>query len=824
MPRYELALVLKAMQRPETAATLKRTVETLMERGAVVRNLENLGERRLPYKIRKHNQRHTHAGFFLIDFHASPSIMTYLLNHLERDVDVVRQTVLKKETEPPKAPSRAGVTIPQCSHNGEPNKSNLRPRIAPKKNQLDSEVMMLLTLLLVTTAVASPLLGTEQCAHGPPYWCQNAKTASLCGAVSHCQQNVWNQPHMKSVPCELCKEVVTVVGQLLKDNSTEAEVLSYLEKTCQLVPDESLSSQCKEIVDNYFPVIIDIIKGELDDPGVVCSALGLCVSQQAALAKAQLMSNEIPEMDLTQRVSPFLLNIPQLLYPKESANGQKETTSKEGTEVCDDCIKFITDTQEAAKKNATFVSSMIEQIESQCDLLGPGISDICKQYVSQYAPLVFQQLMSMQPKDICCRAGFCDSTPESVPMLNLVPAKSISAVKTFPATKLVKPLSVKPAKKLVRARDSPQCAICEFVMKELESMIQDQTTEDEVVQAVEKVCSILPSTLSAQCKDLIETYGQAIIELLIQEADPKTVCSLLGLCKEASRAFIPVMEKAEFQAGGFCEVCKMAVRYVDGILEKNATEAQIEDAVKKVCNFLPDEYKTQCDQLIDQYEPLLSTLLHASSPVCLMAYGHVFLLNRVEVEPTDVLVDQWPDFRVLLVKSRQQQHEELFKAVAVNKGVPMTKSSVAYLMEMKDPSKVTTERLSVQVSPIQESHAALINNTWKFGNGEVTEPLIRSMIRMLPSYCVLDTEGRPVSWVLTHVSSEIGVMYTLPEHRGKGFAKAVTTTLVKKLHLEGYPVYCFVEELNLPPYRLLTSLGFIKAPSYKNALFHFNCL
>ncbi|KAG7334394.1 hypothetical protein KOW79_002801 [Hemibagrus wyckioides] len=75
MPRYELSLVLKAMQRPETAAVLRRTVETLMQRGAVVRNLENLGERRLPYKISKHNQPHTRGGYFLIDFHASPPVL-----------------------------------------------------------------------------------------------------------------------------------------------------------------------------------------------------------------------------------------------------------------------------------------------------------------------------------------------------------------------------------------------------------------------------------------------------------------------------------------------------------------------------------------------------------------------------------------------------------------------------------------------------------------------------------------------------------------------------------------------------------------------------
>lgn len=30
---------------------------------------------------------------------------------------------------------------------------------------------------------------------------------------------------------------------------------------------------------------------------------------------------------------------------------------------------------------------------------------------------------------------------------------------------------------MVRARDSPQCAICEFVMKEMESLLEDEKTE-----------------------------------------------------------------------------------------------------------------------------------------------------------------------------------------------------------------------------------------------------------------------------------------------------------------------------------------------------------
>ena len=52
-------------------------------------------------------------------------------------------------------------------------------------------------------------------------------------------------------------------------------------------------------------------------------------------------------------------------------------------------------------------------------------------------------------------------------------------------------------------------------------------------------------------------------------------------------------------------MCKMAVRYVDGILEQNATEAQIEAAVRKVCNFLPESVQTEVWWL-DLIIPLVS--------------------------------------------------------------------------------------------------------------------------------------------------------------------------------------------------------------------------
>lgn len=70
---------------------------------------------------------------------------------------------------------------------------------------------------------------------------------------------------------------------------------------------------------------------------MACGAIGLCQSEQAVLAKIlvqkneQLLSNEIPMVDLSQKESPFLLNVPLLLYPQ---NPNDETPKQKTPKVC----------------------------------------------------------------------------------------------------------------------------------------------------------------------------------------------------------------------------------------------------------------------------------------------------------------------------------------------------------------------------------------------------------------------------------------------------------------------------------------------------------
>ncbi|XP_010587509.2 prosaposin [Loxodonta africana] len=463
---------------------------------------------------------------------------------------------------------------------------------------------LLVLASLLGVALGSPVLGLKECTKGSAVWCQDVKTASDCGALKHCLQTVWNKPAVKSLPCDICKDVIVAAGSMLKDNGTEEEILENLEKTCDWLPNPNLTASCKQMVDAYLPVILDMIKGEASRPEEVCSALKLCRSLQKRLAELnrqkQLQSNKIPELDTSEVVAPFMANIPLLLYPQEGPHSKPQP--KANGDVCQDCIKMVTDVQIAIRTNSTFVEALVEHVKEECDRLGPSLADVCKNYINQYSEIAVQMVMHMQPKEICGLAGFCDEV-KGMPMQTLIPAK-VAAENVIPALELVEPIK----KDLAPAKASVYCEVCEYVVKEVAKLIDNNKTEEEIIRALEKVCSKLPTSMSEECQEVVDTYGSSILSILLQEVSPELVCSMLHLC---STQGLPALTAHVTQQknGGFCEVCKKLVSYLDHNLEKNSTKQEILAALEKGCSFLPDPYKKQCDEFVTQYEPVLIEIL-----------------------------------------------------------------------------------------------------------------------------------------------------------------------------------------------------------------------
>ncbi|GAB1295145.1 Prosaposin [Apodemus speciosus] len=436
-----------------------------------------------------------------------------------------------------------------------------------------------------------------------------AVTALGNGCLHH-DSDEWNMLR-KSLPCDICKTVVTEAGNLLKDNATQEEILHYLEKTCEWIRDSSLSASCKEVVDSYLPVILDMIKGEMSNPGEVCSALNLCQSLQEYLAEQnqkQLESNKIPEVDMARVVAPFMSNIPLLLYPQDRPRSQPQAQANE--DVCQDCVKLVSDVQTAVRTNSSFVQGFVDHVKEDCDRLGPGVSEICKNYVDQYSEVAVQMMMHMdqQPKEICVLVGFCDEV-KRVPMKTLVPATE--AIKNIlPALELMDPYE----QDLVQAHSVIACQACQFVMQKLSELIVNNNTEELMIKGLNKACSLLPAPASIKCQELLGTFGPSLMDILMHEQPAPAIVSALpkepALSKQpelpkqsALRAHVPQKN------GGFCEVCKKLVLYLEHNLEKNSTKEEILAALKKGCSFLPDPYQKQCDDFVAEYEPMLVEIL-----------------------------------------------------------------------------------------------------------------------------------------------------------------------------------------------------------------------
>lgn len=459
--------------------------------------------------------------------------------------------------------------------------------------------------------------------------CRDVKTAVDCGALKHCQQLVWSKPTAKSLPCDICKMVVTEAGNLLKKNDTQEEILHYLEKTCEWIHESSLSASCKEVVDSYLPVILDMIKGEMSNPGEVCSSLNLCQSLQKYLAEQnhqkQLESNKIPEVDMASVVAPFMANIPLLLYPQDHPHSQPQAKASE--DVCQDCVKLITDIQNAVRTNSTFVQSLVEHVKEQCDRLGPSMADMCKNYINEYSGVAVQMLMHMnkQPKEICALFGFCDEV-KKVPMKTLVPA-NVAIKNILPALELMEPHE----KDLMQ--NAIFCRACQFLMQKVSELIANNGTEELLIKGLGNACSLLPPPSSTKCQEVVETYGPSLLDILLHEVSPDLLCSAFLLCsaspdsletlEQPALPLVPALPKetelpkqsalrahvSPQKNGGFCEVCKKLVGYLEHNLEKNSTKEEILAALEKGCSFLPDPYQKQCDEFVAEYEPLLVEVL-----------------------------------------------------------------------------------------------------------------------------------------------------------------------------------------------------------------------
>ncbi|XP_062511446.1 small ribosomal subunit protein bS6m-like isoform X2 [Corticium candelabrum] len=94
MPAYQLCLIVRATNKG-VASVIRRTALAILERNCVLKEIENLGERDLPYRMRSHQEYFTRGRYVFLHFHGAPTLIHDLNDDLQLETDIIRYSILK---------------------------------------------------------------------------------------------------------------------------------------------------------------------------------------------------------------------------------------------------------------------------------------------------------------------------------------------------------------------------------------------------------------------------------------------------------------------------------------------------------------------------------------------------------------------------------------------------------------------------------------------------------------------------------------------------------------------------------------------------------
>jgi len=526
----------------------------------------------------------------------------------------------------------------------------------------------------------------------------------ICDLSGLCSQSFEKVPSTtlqpgEDVQCEFCEKVIQHWIDVYASNSSLAEFKVLLDGICEKL-DSKNSDHCKHIVDDYYIPAFEFLRNQLN-PAWLCSIVGLCPASEnlstASTSKAPIISmvKLLPAKKLS---SPESLN-GQLYVPnsvlevnsptcvlceyvidtldKYVKDKKNEDEIKEAVEsICEkmpgavrkQCDSFV-ETYEPA-----IVAFIINNIESSkictmlhlCDekgnsneLKSNGIISLKKDSNCEMCEFamneVFSFLTDKDDQDMVKNVleSVCYRLPQSIErncedfvdkytatILDLIvnglsPDEICSALQLCVSQE--PPVTPAPA----RIKTDSGCILCEYVITTLDSMLEDKTNEAEIKASLEKLCSLLPSSVEKQCDTFVETYTDIIIDMLTKDVSPEMICTNLGLCKQTGNIVQHQVELMEIEKSRspYCALCEMVVKNLEDTLEDKTNEAEIEKALSVVCQGLSTPVSKQCEKLVVKYtEKIIEMFVNDYTPEMVCSELSLCVNNDINTNSIDEIV------------------------------------------------------------------------------------------------------------------------------------------------------------------------------------------
>ncbi|XP_075061286.1 pulmonary surfactant-associated protein B [Mixophyes fleayi] len=349
--------------------------------------------------------------------------------------------------------------------------------------------LSLVCLLCVIAAVSGKVLVTERCAQGPEFWCQDLVTATQCGAVDHCKQNVWKEG--EETLCGQCKQIVTVLLNMVKSSSIQTSIKKFLHNQCNRIPVSSFISQCFQLVEEYEGALVNILETQIN-PDSICTKLALCSSDQSVH-----WNPEMPTKLILEKIMPLVHDSIQTIHAKATQNMKEDWPIP--MPLCWMCQSFVGRFEAAIPKDAIALGA-----SKLCLVLPGSIAGVCQCLVEKYTVIIIDTILgTLGPKLVCGMLLMCATDENCEP--GLIPD----------------------------LESDMTCDMCLAVASIVKPTTGANLTQEGINAALSKVCT---GPLEwKECHVFLQDHQRELSELLLKPWDHKTTCQAVGACPALSK-------------------------------------------------------------------------------------------------------------------------------------------------------------------------------------------------------------------------------------------------------------------------------------------------
>lgn len=379
---------------------------------------------------------------------------------------------------------------------------------------------------------------------------------------------------LQPTTCVDCTNFFSGLKKLITGQTPALLTDIVLDQVCSRVP--SYKQQCEDVAKKLLPDTIKALASFLDE-NKVCRGMRMCPRPQIG-NEENLLELDFRSADWEELAS-FLTKHPQ---PKLVDKFRQPSS-------CTDCTNFFQSLKNLLQNETSkFITDII--LDQVCARLGKHRAQ-CEGAVKSFLPTVIGMAVQfLNPTQVCQATKMCKKSQSEVDLNSISWTKLILPNET---NVLLQPNS---------------CPDCTKFFASVRDLIKNNASGFISDVMLDQIC---PLTLSfrKQCEDLVKTYLQVALGLVVSTLDPATVCKTIGMCKKSEDEieldlFLIDLSSIDWetlignQGDTKCDTCKTAVQFVQNFVKSDTVKSSIAMIIGKFVCVRLGPFRVPCEKFV----------------------------------------------------------------------------------------------------------------------------------------------------------------------------------------------------------------------------------